>query len=44
MLNIGNNERTHQSRNMFGRTPYKAFIEGLPKTKKEEVKESKKAA
>ena len=28
---------------MFGRTPYKAFVEGLPKTKKEGVKESKKA-
>jgi len=39
-----NNERTHQGRNMNGRTPYEAFIDGLPKTKKEEVKEVKKAA
>ena len=29
---------------MFGRTPYKAFVEGLPKTEKEGVKESKNAA
>lgn len=25
-----NNERTHQGRNMEGRTPYQAFIDGLP--------------
>jgi len=39
-----NNKRTHQGRNMKGRTPYKAFLDGLPKTKKEEVKKTKKAA
>ena len=33
-----NRERTHQGRNMSGRTPYQAFVDGLPK------KESKKAA
>jgi len=26
-----NYERPHQGRNMNGRTPYTAFIEGLPK-------------
>ncbi len=36
-----NNERTHRGLNMNGRTPCKAFIDGLPKPKKEEVKESK---
>lgn len=39
-----NNERTHQGRNMNGRTPYKAFVDGLPKPGKEAVKEVKKAA
>ncbi len=39
-----NNERTHQGRNMNGRTPYKAFIDGLPKPRKEAVKENKKVA
>jgi transposase InsO family protein len=28
-----NHERTHQGRNMKGRTPYKAFTDGLPKNK-----------
>jgi len=42
-LKYYNNERTHQGRNMNGRVPYKAFIDGLPKPKKEEVKENKKA-
>ncbi len=36
--------RYHQGRNMNGRTPYKAFVDGLPKTKREEVKKVKKAA
>ena len=26
-----NTERTHQGRNMLGRTPYQAFIDELPK-------------
>jgi len=26
-----NNERPHQGRGMNGRTPYQAFIDGLPK-------------
>jgi transposase InsO family protein len=29
-----NHDRTHQGRNMKGRVPYKAFIDGLPKTEK----------
>jgi hypothetical protein len=29
---------------MKGRTPYRAFMDGLPKTKKDEVKKLKKAA
>jgi len=33
-LNYYNNERTHQGRNMKGRTPFQAFVEGIP----EEVK------
>ena len=28
---------------MNGRTPYKAFVDGLPNTKREEVKEVKKS-
>lgn len=43
-LKYYNNERAHQGRNMNGRTPYKAFVDGLPKTKREEVKKVKKAA
>lgn len=27
-----NHERTHQGRGMEGRTPYKAFLDGIPKT------------
>lgn len=30
-----NHERTHQGRNMNGRTPYTAFIDGLPKIEKQ---------
>ena len=29
-LHIYNYERTHQGRNMNGRTPYQAFVEGIP--------------
>ena len=43
-LKYYNNERAHQGRNMNGRTPYKAFVDGLPKTKRKEVKKVKKAA
>ncbi len=43
-LKYYNNERAHQGRNMNGRTPYKAFVDGLPKIKREEVKKVKKAA
>jgi transposase InsO family protein len=39
-----NNDRTHQGRNMMGRTPYKAFIDELPKNKKQVKIETKKAA
>jgi hypothetical protein len=37
-----NQKRTHQGRNMKGRTPYKAFIDGIvkPETKENEVKEA----
>lgn len=38
-----NNDRTHQGRNMKGRTPYKAFLDGISKsgnTKKKELKEA----
>jgi transposase InsO family protein len=38
-----NHERTHQGRNMNGRTPYTAFIDGLPKIEKQ-VKTEKLAA
>jgi len=31
-LKIYNHERTHQGRNMQGRTPYQAFLDGLPVT------------
>ena len=35
-LHTYNYERTHQGRNMNGRTPYQAFIEGIPLTEIEE--------
>jgi len=38
-----NHERTHQGRNMSGRTPYTVFIDGLPKNEKQ-VKTEKLAA
>ena len=31
-----NYERTHQGRNMNGRTPHQAFVEGIPETNYEE--------
>ena len=37
-----NHERTHQGYGMTGRTPFQAFLEGLPKD--EEAKTAKKAA
>lgn len=43
-LNQYNRERPHQGRNMNGRTPYKAFTEGLPKTENEGKMETQKAA
>lgn len=39
-----NEERTHQGRNMNGRTPAKAFLDGLPGSEKKISKNSKKAA
>ena len=38
-----NHERVHQGRNMNGRTPYQAFIDGIKKPEAEE-QEMKKAA
>jgi len=35
-LHTYNYERTHQGRNMNGRTPFQAFVEGIPKTTPEE--------
>lgn len=31
-LKLNNNERAHQGRNMKGRTPYKAFVDGIKKS------------
>lgn len=39
-----NTERSHQGRNMKGRTPSRAFTDGLPKTEKQVKTETKKAA
>jgi transposase InsO family protein len=39
-----NHERSHQGRNMNGRTPYQAFMEGIVKTDKEQKVKVKKAA
>jgi transposase InsO family protein len=39
-----NHKRPHQGRNLAGRTPYKAFVHGLPKTKPAACKETPKAA
>jgi len=35
-LKLYNNERAHQGRNMNGRTPYQAFVEGIKPQKKED--------
>ena len=43
-LDLYNNKRAHQGRNMNGRTPYQAFTDGLPKSEKQMKKETKKAA
>ena len=39
-----NHERTHQGRNMNGRTPYQTFIDELPKSEKSVKKQEKEAA
>jgi len=39
-----NHKRPHQGRNLGGRTPYKAFVHGLPKTNTAPSKETPKAA
>jgi transposase InsO family protein len=39
-----NHKRPHQGRNLGGRTPYKAFVQALPKTKRSPLKETPKAA
>lgn len=39
-----NYERPHQGRNMAGRTPYTAFIEGLPKNDESDTEDLKLAA
>lgn len=39
-----NTARTHQGRNMKGRTPYQAFLDELPKNEKQVKAETKKAA
>lgn len=43
-LHTYNTERPHQGRGMKGRTPQQAFIEGLPKAKKEDKMKPKKVA
>ena len=43
-LSYYNYKRTHQGRNMDGRTPYQAFKDGLPKIKKKEIIQKEKAA
>jgi len=43
-LDLYNNKRTHQGRNMNGRTPFKVFTDGLPKNEKQMKTETKKAA
>jgi len=39
-----NHERAHQGRNMNGRTPYQAFLDGLPGGQPEEDSEGQQAA
>ena len=43
-IHLYNYERTHQGRNMNGRTPYKAFVDGKVKPKTDNEGELKKAA
>lgn len=43
-LKLYNTKRPHQGRNMNGRTPEKAFIQGLPKPKNAKEEKTKKAA
>lgn len=46
-MELYNTKRPHQGRNMNGRTPYRAFLEGMPKdetTKKEAHLKPKKVA
>jgi transposase InsO family protein len=43
-LNYYNRKRSHQGRNMNGRTPYKAFIDGIEKTPEKENQKLNKAA
>lgn len=43
-LHYYNRKRSHQGRNMNGRTPYKAFIDGIEKTPKQENGNLEKAA
>jgi len=35
-LKLYNTERAHQGRNMYGRTPYQAFVEGIRTPNKED--------
>jgi hypothetical protein len=39
-----NHERTHQGRNMNGRVPYQAFMDGLPKNENKTQKTTEEAA
>lgn len=39
-----NQTRPHQGRNMNGRTPYQAFVEGLPEPEKQSAAKRRKAA
>lgn len=43
-LRLYNHERTHQGRDMNGRTPNQAFLDGLPKPEKTKEKATTKAA
>ena len=43
-LKTYNTKRPHQGRNMNGRTPYKVFLDGLPKPEKRKETNNQKAA
>ena len=43
-LKAYNHERPHQGRNMKGRTPYKAFIDGIDKSVEINEQDMKEAA